>query len=73
MEDLQKNLDEWIEYYNNERIHQGKKCCGRTPLEILLDDGEPIENVPASIKSEGHKILSQKNTDNYWSVIVEKR
>ena len=37
MEDLQKNLDEWIEYYNNERIHQGKKCCGRTLLEILVD------------------------------------
>ncbi len=25
MEELQKDLDEWIEYYNNERTHQGKK------------------------------------------------
>jgi len=37
MEELQKDLDEWIEYYNNERTHQGKKCCGRTPLETLVD------------------------------------
>jgi len=37
MEELQKDLDEWMDYYNNERTHQGKKCCGRTPLETLLD------------------------------------
>lgn len=37
MEELQKDLDEWMEYYNNERTHQGKMCCGRTPLDTLLD------------------------------------
>lgn len=37
LEELQKDLDEWIKYYNNERTHQGKVCCGRTPLETLLD------------------------------------
>ena len=37
MEELQKDLDVWIEYYNNERTHQGKMCCGRTPMETLLD------------------------------------
>lgn len=37
MEELQKDLDEWMEYYNNVRTHQGKKCCGRTPIETLLD------------------------------------
>jgi len=36
MDELQKDLDEWIEYYNNERTHQGKKCCGRTPHEMML-------------------------------------
>lgn len=41
-------------------------------LEIYLDDGEPIENVPASLKTEGHKILSQKKFENYWQVIIEK-
>jgi len=37
MEDLQKDLDVWVDYYNDERTHQGKKCCGRTPKETLLD------------------------------------
>lgn len=37
MEELQKDLDEWVHYYNNERTHQGKMCCGRTPMETLLD------------------------------------
>ena len=41
-------------------------------LEILLDDGEPIENVPGSIKSEGHKVLDQKKVENYWMVTIEK-
>lgn len=34
---LQKDLDQWLDYYNNERTHQGKMCCGRTPIETLID------------------------------------
>jgi len=37
MVELQKNLDEWMEYYNNDRAHQGKMRCGRAPKETLLD------------------------------------
>jgi len=37
MEALQKDLDVWIEYYNNDQTHQGEKCCGRTPLETLMN------------------------------------
>lgn len=37
VESLQKDLDEWLKYYNNERTHQGKMCCGRTPIETLVD------------------------------------
>lgn len=36
---LQVDLDEWIIYYNNERTHQGKMCCGRTPM-VTLEDGK---------------------------------
>jgi transposase InsO family protein len=49
IEDLQKDLDEWINYYNNDRTHQGKVCCGRTPQETLLD---------------GKKIWAEKNIDS---------
>ncbi|WP_419586536.1 IS481 family transposase [Thiolapillus sp.] len=37
MASLQKDLDEWLAYYNNKRTHQGKMCCGRTPMETLVD------------------------------------
>ena len=37
LESLQKDLDEWVEYYNHVRTHQGKMCCGRTPMETLID------------------------------------
>ena len=37
IEMLQADLDEWILFYNNERTHQGKMCCGRTPMETLED------------------------------------
>lgn len=32
------NLDKWLWHYNNERTHQGKMCCGRTPMITLLDE-----------------------------------
>jgi hypothetical protein len=43
LESLQKDLDSWIDYYNNERTHQGKVCNGKTPMETLLS-GKTIWN-----------------------------
>lgn len=37
LEELQVDLDDWLKFYNTERTHQGKMCCGRTPFETLLD------------------------------------
>ena len=34
---LQADLDDWIDHYNNERTHQGKMCCGRTPFETMIE------------------------------------
>ena len=42
-------------------------------LEILLDDGAPIENVPGSVKNEGHTILSTEKVENYWKVLIRKK
>jgi transposase InsO family protein len=41
IEELQSDLDVWLDYYNNERTHQGKMCCGRTPMQTL-EDGKQI-------------------------------
>ena len=38
LEELQKDLDQWVHQYNHERTHQGKMCCGRTPYQTLLED-----------------------------------
>jgi len=37
LEELQKYLEAWLIYYNNERTHQGKMCCGKTPMNTLLE------------------------------------
>lgn len=34
---LQNDLDKWLRDYNNKRTHQGKMCCGRTPMQTLID------------------------------------
>lgn len=41
IESLQQDLDSWLLHYNNERTHQGKMCCGRTPMKTF-DDGMKI-------------------------------
>lgn len=40
LEELQIDLDDWLAYYNNARTHQGKMCCGRTPMQTLIDGKE---------------------------------
>lgn len=42
-------------------------------LEILLDDGQPIQNVPGSVRNEGHEVLSTEKVDNYWKVLIRKK
>ena len=42
-------------------------------LSIRLNDGEPVQNVPRSIKEEGHKILKlNDNGDGTYELIVKK-
>jgi TusA-related sulfurtransferase len=33
-------------------------------LEVLLNKGEPLENVPRSCEEQGFKVLSNEPTDN---------
>jgi dissimilatory sulfite reductase (desulfoviridin) alpha/beta subunit len=42
-------------------------------LLVLMNDGEPVQNVPRSIKDEGHRILRlTDNEDGTYSLIVRK-
>lgn len=41
-------------------------------ITILLDDGEPIDNVPTTLENEGHTIVEKKMIDNsYWLLVVK--
>jgi sulfite reductase (ferredoxin) len=42
-------------------------------LEILLDDGAPIDNVPPSVKGEGHAVLAQTREGQAWRVRIRKK
>jgi len=37
LEELQSDLDLYLDEYNNERTHTGKYCYGRTPMQTLLE------------------------------------
>jgi transposase InsO family protein len=37
LEQLQTDLDRWLEDYNSERPHSGKYCFGKTPMQTFLD------------------------------------
>jgi TusA-related sulfurtransferase len=41
-------------------------------LEIILDDGDPIKNVTASVKEEGHQILKVEKINEHWKLFVKK-
>jgi hypothetical protein len=34
---LQKDVDEWVREYNEERPHSGKYCYGKTPMQTFQD------------------------------------
>ncbi|CUH97015.1 hypothetical protein P22_3141 [Propionispora sp. 2/2-37] len=42
-------------------------------LAITMNEGEPIANVPRSLKEEGHKVCSVNNNgDGTFTILVEK-
>ena len=41
-------------------------------LEITIDDGEPIENVPKSLTNDGHDILDTKKVGKHYRLTIRK-
>jgi TusA-related sulfurtransferase len=42
-------------------------------LSVILDEGEPIQNVPQSIRNEGHQILHQEILGNAHRILIRKQ
>jgi transposase InsO family protein len=40
LEEMQKDIDQWIQLYNNERAHSGRYCFGKTPIQTFIDSKE---------------------------------
>ena len=49
-----------------EEMHEGEI------LEIVIDSGEPMANVPRSIKEEGHRIIKVDKFGNHFRLLIEK-
>lgn len=58
IEELQHDLDEWLDHYNNERTHQGKTCKGMTPMECFSKNKHL-----AQIKMIGYNALQPLESD----------
>lgn len=48
---LQNDLDQWMDYYNNQRSHSGKYCFGKTPMEtfdesVTLAKQKMLDRIP---------------------------
>jgi tRNA 2-thiouridine synthesizing protein A len=41
-------------------------------LAVILDDGEPIRNVPPALEAEGHKELSRAQEKGRWRLVVRR-
>lgn len=41
-------------------------------IEVLLDDGESIRNVPRSLKDDGHRLLKVRPEEDYFRLLIEK-
>ncbi len=42
-------------------------------LEVILDEGEAILNVPRSVKEEGHQVVQVENLGETFRVVIRKR
>lgn len=42
-------------------------------LEIYLDEGPPIQNVPKSLENDGQEVLQILKVENYYKVIIKKK
>lgn len=42
-------------------------------LDVILCGKEPLENIPRSVKEQGHKVIEIYEKNGFYHVIIEKR
>ena len=41
-------------------------------LEIVIDDGDPIANVPVTLTQEAHELLDTRRHGDQWRLLVRR-
>jgi TusA-related sulfurtransferase len=41
-------------------------------LQLVIDDGEPSESVPVTLRQEGHEVLDARRTGDQWTLLVRR-
>ena len=57
LEELQKDVDDWIDQYNYQRTHSGKHCFGKTPMQTLKD------GIPLALSKQLNQTLLTSDLD----------
>ena len=80
MSDLEINVDETIDItdvvcpvtFVKTKVALEEMDDGQI-LQVHLNDGEPVQNVPRSVKDEGHQILKLRdNEDGTYELFIKK-
>jgi transposase InsO family protein len=58
IEEIQRDLDQFLEYYNLRRSHQGYRLAGRTPAQALQEALGITELPPLVTTAEGEEVPS---------------
>lgn len=82
IEQLQIDLDTWMNSYNTERTHSGKYCFGKTPMQTFIEGStvarkyqlqnqetikpNEIDKTPSGWESEESYVTSQQTSDNFF-------
>jgi transposase InsO family protein len=67
LEQLQHDVDEWVEYYNWERPHSGRYCYGKTPIQTFVDSMHLAKEKQLALLNEA-KHKNQHQSDMFLAV-----
>lgn len=62
LDQLQADLNQWLEHYNCERTHQGKYCFGKTPLETFQSSKALIKEKIVDFEREADMLAPSDST-----------
>ena len=68
LDELQTDLDSWLDEYNGKRAHSGKYCFGKTPLQTFIDavplaHEKQISPPPQTVQTDASDALSRQGRE----------